>query len=74
MLDGALAPGHRRGELADALLLRETEDDHAPLMVREAVDEFVVPDAPWPEPRLRGSETLFAAIQKSQDENGTPRH
>jgi len=32
-------------------------------MVREAVDEFVVLDAP-----------LFAAMQKSQDENGTPRH
>jgi len=74
LLDGALAPAYRRGELADALLLRETGDDHAPLMVREAVDEFVVLDAPWPEPRLRRSETLFAAIQKSQDENGTPRH
>jgi hypothetical protein len=72
--DGALAPAHRRGELADALLLRETGDDHGPLIVREAVDEFVVLDAPWPEPRLRRPETLFAAIQESQDENGTPRH
>jgi hypothetical protein len=46
LLDEALAPAHRRGEFADALLLGEREDDHGPLMVREAVDEFVLLDAP----------------------------
>jgi len=46
LLHGAIAPAHRRSELADALLLGESEDDHASLIPREAVDEFVLLDAP----------------------------
>lgn len=72
LVDGALASAHRRGELADALLLPETEDDHSPLIVREAVNEFMELDAPWPGPRLRRSAALFAAMYGSQNENGTP--